>query len=78
MQATELETYIGKTGLMRVERGTLKVPVEVTDAKHVYGSLRFKVRPHVAPDGSAGVIRKLELGSMWVLASRVQLDKVTP
>jgi len=64
MRATELNDLIGKTGLMRLERGPLRVPVIITDAKNSYGHLRVEVKP----------ADKRNLGRLWVSMSRVELD----
>lgn len=65
---SELDDYIGKTGRLTIDMpksGVLRVSIVVIDVKHVWGNLRFKVRPHDSRPDS---------GTAWVGANRVALD----
>ena len=65
MTGIELTNYIGRQGLLTLDKW--RIPVEVTDAKRAYGHLRFQVSPLHMGQLHAG------LGRDWVASERVQL-----
>ena len=61
----EARANIGKSALLQTPE--FQAPVLICDAKQAYGCLRYLVAPVDAKDR--------ELGSAWVDAARVKLDK---
>lgn len=62
MNTLELAKTIGQVGLLLGRRNEFATTVRITDAKHVYGCVRYLVTPI---NGQ---------GSVWVDSSRVQLQ----